>query len=120
MKHATLSFAFAATICAATAPSFAETHALQPYAYVQSQSYGSNVVYTAYYARKDSKFVADFEFVGTDAGVVFGADGNGSKSVKVNTTLDATTRARIRLNGLRPSQTSDGYLCIGGFMMIFR
>ena len=58
-------------------PSFAETHALQPYAYVQSQSYGSNVVYTAYYARKDSKFVADFEFVGTDAGVVFGANNNG-------------------------------------------
>ena len=64
----------AAAICTAAAlPSLAETHALQPYAYVQSQSYGSNVVYTAYYARKDSKFVADFEFVGTDAGVVFGA-----------------------------------------------
>ena len=69
----------AAAICAATAlsPSWAETHALQPYAYVQSQSYGSNVVYTAYYASKDSKFVADFEFVGTDAGVVFGANNNG-------------------------------------------
>ena len=68
-----------AAICAATAlsPSWAETHTLQPYAYVQSQSYGSNVVYTAYYARKDSKFVADFEFVGTDAGVVFGANNNG-------------------------------------------
>ena len=69
----------AAAICAATAlsPSWAETHTLQPYAYVQSQSYGSNVVYTAYYASKDSKFVADFEFVGTDAGVVFGANNNG-------------------------------------------
>ena len=68
----------AAAICTAAAlPSLAETHALQPYAYVQSQSYGSNVVYTAYYARKDSKFVADFEFVGTDAGVVFGANNNG-------------------------------------------
>ena len=75
MTTRTVCTALAAAICAAAAlPSYAEIHALQPYAYVQSQSYGSNVVYTAYYARKDSKFVADFEFVGTDAGVVFGAN----------------------------------------------
>jgi hypothetical protein len=49
------------------------------------------------------------------------ADGTRAKSVKVNTALDAATRSRIRLNGLRPEQTSDGYLFrIGGFMLIVR
>ena len=48
------------------------------------------------------------------------ADGTSAKSVKVNTTLDAATRSRIRLNGRRPKQTEDGYLCIGGFMLIVR
>ena len=45
----------------------------------------------------------------------------GGTSVKVNTALDAATRSRIRLNGRRPRQTSDGYLfCIDGFMLIVR
>ena len=42
------------------------------------------------------------------------ADGAYAKSVKVNAALDAATRAKIRLNGRRPKQTSDGYLTIGG------
>ena len=76
---ASLSCAAALAVAAsASLPAFAETHALQPYAYVQSQSYGSNVVCTAYCATKDSKFVADFEFVGTDAGVVFGEQNGGN------------------------------------------
>ena len=64
----------AAAICVATAPSpslFAETHALQPYAYVES--FGHNAVDTGYYAKKDTKFIADFEFVSTADGVIFGA-----------------------------------------------
>ena len=48
------------------------------------------------------------------------ADGTGAKAVKVTAALDDATRARIRLNGRRPRQTSDGYLAIGGFMMIVR
>lgn len=48
------------------------------------------------------------------------ADGKGKKAVKVNAALDAATLAKIRLNGRRPQQTSDGYLAIGGFMLIVR
>ena len=48
------------------------------------------------------------------------ADGTGAKAVKVNAALDAATLSRIRLNGRRPTQTSDGYLVIGGFMLIVR
>ena len=48
------------------------------------------------------------------------ADGTGAKAVKVNAALDDATRAKIRLNGRRPRQTSDGYLTIGGFMVIVR
>ena len=48
------------------------------------------------------------------------ADGTGAKAVKVNAALDDATCAKIRLNGRRPRQTSDGYLTIGGFMVIVR
>ena len=48
------------------------------------------------------------------------ADGTGAKAVKVNAALDDATRAKIRLNGRRPRQTSDGYLTSGGFMVIVR
>lgn len=47
-------------------------------------------------------------------------DGTHAKSLKVNTLIDGATLSRIRLNGRRPCQTSDGYLYIGGFMMIVR
>ena len=43
-----------------------------------------------------------------------------SKGVKVNTALDSATLSRIRLNGKRARQSSDGYLCRGGFMLIVR
>ncbi|MBP5510045.1 MAG: hypothetical protein J6Z49_03935 [Kiritimatiellae bacterium] len=48
------------------------------------------------------------------------ADGTSAKAVKVNATLDGVTLSRIRLNGRRPRQTSDGYLVLGGFMLIVR
>ncbi len=48
------------------------------------------------------------------------ADGAYAKAVKVNAALDAATRAKIRLNGRRPKQTSNGYLTIGGFAMIVK
>ena len=48
------------------------------------------------------------------------ADGARAKSVKVSTSLDNATLSRIRLNGRRPGQTSDGWLCIGGFVVIVR
>ncbi len=70
--------AFAAS-ATAPAPSYAETHTLQPYAYVES--YGHNAVDTGYYAKKDTKFIADFEFVGTDAGAIFGANYGGNANV---------------------------------------
>lgn len=43
-----------------------------------------------------------------------------SKAVKVNAALDSATLSRIRLNGKRARQSSDGYLCRGGFMLIVR
>ena len=48
------------------------------------------------------------------------ADGAYAKAVKVNAALDVATRAKIRLNGRRPKQTSNGYLTIGGFTMIVK
>ena len=48
------------------------------------------------------------------------ADGTSAKAVKVNAALGSATLSRIRLNGRRPQQTSDGYLVIGGFMVIVR
>ena len=42
------------------------------------------------------------------------------KGVKVNTALDDATLAKIRLNGRRAKQGSDGYLRTNGFVLIFR
>ena len=44
----------------APAPSWAETHTLQPYAFVRA--YGVNAVDTCCYATKDTKFVLDYEY----------------------------------------------------------
>ena len=74
-----IAVAAVAASATAPAPSFAETHTLQPYAYVES--YGHNAVDTGYYAKKDTKFIADFEFVGTDAGAIFGANYGGNANV---------------------------------------
>ena len=41
-----------------------------------------------------------------------------NKGVKVSAALDSATLSRIRLNGKRARQSSDGYLCRGGFMVI--
>ena len=70
----------AAALCAALAPSpaVAETHALQPYAYVESHG-TANAVDTGYYANKDTKFIADYEFVSTAAGAVFGANNSNNQ-----------------------------------------
>jgi len=43
-----------------------------------------------------------------------------NKGVKVSAVLDSATLSRIRLNGKRARQSSDGYLCRGGFMVIVR
>ena len=69
-----------AALCAAMAPSpvQAETHALQPYAYVESHG-TANAVDTGYYANKDTKFIADYEFVSIAAGAVFGANNNNNQ-----------------------------------------
>lgn len=52
---------------------------MQPRAYVES--FKNNAVDTGYYANKDTKFIADFEFVNANAGVVFGSNYNGNKNV---------------------------------------
>ena len=43
-----------------------------------------------------------------------------SKAVKVNTSLDAATLAKVRLNGRHAKQSSSGYLYTGGLMLIVR
>ena len=43
-----------------------------------------------------------------------------SKGVKVNTSLDAATLAKVRLNGRHAKQSSSGYLYTGGLMVIVR
>ena len=43
-----------------------------------------------------------------------------SKAVKVNTSLDAATLAKVRLNGRHAKQSSSGYLYTGGLMVIVR
>lgn len=48
------------------------------------------------------------------------ADGIDSRAVKVATALDAATLSRITLNGRRAHQSSGGYLCAGGFMLIVK
>ena len=40
-----------------------------------------------------------------------------SRSVKVLDTLDSPTLSRIRLNGRRPGQNEEGYLCPRGFII---
>ena len=57
---------------------------------------------------------------GWDTGFAVGrqiVDATGNATVAA---LDAATRAKIRLNGRRPKQTSNGYLTIGGFTMIVK
>lgn len=66
MKSRTIPVSLAATaalLFAASSPVCAETHSLQPYAYVQS--YGCNGVDTGYCAKDTTKFVVDFEFTDT-------------------------------------------------------
>ena len=64
----------AAAICVATAPSpsLAATHALQPYAYIQS--HGVNRVATGYCAKGVSRYFIDFQLLdtGTNAQGIFG------------------------------------------------
>ncbi len=44
----------------------------------------------------------------------------GDGKVRVLASLDSATLSRIRLNGRRASQSSTGYLCVGGFVILFR
>ena len=42
-----------------------------------------------------------------------------NRNVKISTQLDAATLSRIRLNGKKPIQTGDGYLCRKGLIISF-
>ena len=44
----------------------------------------------------------------------------GDGKVRVLASLDSATLSRIRLNGRRASQSSTGYLYVGGFVILFR
>ena len=78
-KNVSVALVATALCIAAALPSYAETHALQPYAYVES--HGHNAVDTGYYAKKDTKFVADFAFVSTSDGAIFGANRDATPNV---------------------------------------
>ena len=56
---------------------------------------------------------------GATLAITFTGDIDG-KGVKVNAALDDATLAKIKLNGRRAKQSSDGYLSIGGLMIIVR
>ena len=106
----TLAVIIAIFAALAPSPSFAETHALQPYAYVQS--YGVNAVDTGCYATKTTKYFIDFEYTSLSAkkGLMGASQTGGANHIIYNARTSAAGSKTTDLSCVAMNKSANGHI----------
>ena len=88
----------------------AETHTLQPYAYVQS--YGVNAVDTGCYATKTTKYFIDFEYtrLSDKRGLMGAAQTGGARHIIYNTKTSAVNNKFTDLSCVAMDKSANGHV----------